>query len=83
MDTGGKVATGILVPLGVIGFAVGGYYLIKASKNTSHRERQPRKGSVLERLEYNKNMGFSMPTFGNSFDLEYYGGKRRTQRRRR
>jgi hypothetical protein len=35
MDTGGKVATGVLVPLGVIGLAVGGYLLLRGSKNRS------------------------------------------------
>jgi uncharacterized membrane-anchored protein YhcB (DUF1043 family) len=32
MDTSGKIATGVLVPLGVIGLAVGGYLLLRGSK---------------------------------------------------
>ena len=34
MDTGGKVATGILVPLAVVGAAVGGYLLLRGSKKS-------------------------------------------------
>jgi hypothetical protein len=35
MDTSGKIATGVAVPLGVIGLAVGGYFLLRRSKKPS------------------------------------------------
>ena len=72
METGGKIATGVLVPLAVGGAAVAAYFLLRGSKNKdpfSHisKPRGPKR------------------TYGpdDSYREEYGGGKRRTHRRRR
>jgi len=51
MDTGGKIATGVLVPLAVGGAVVAAYFLFfKKSRWTASDGSPARKGSVLARL---------------------------------
>lgn len=70
MDTGGKIATGVLVPIAIVGAAVGGYFLLSGSKKT-HKSS----GSYSN---------FYLDSLRDLDSEEILGGKRRrTQRRRR
>jgi threonine synthase len=93
MDTGGKIATGVLVPLGVIGLAVAGYYGFKRYKKHQHnritkRLKLKKEDEFKEDIEM-KRMGISqlLPDMDSDNDEEYnkvrIGGKRRKTRHRR
>ena len=74
MDTGGKVATGLLVPLAVVGAVVGGYFVVKGmGGNKKHHTSKAREGSVLA----------SMKDYEKDSDNPFSGGKRRKTHRRR
>ena len=70
MDTGGKVATGILVPLAVVGAAVGGYFIIRSMGKGGKKDEL--------KIEIPK---FNLAPMGQG--VRYGGKRRRTHRRRR
>ena len=76
MDTGGKIATGILVPLAVVGAAVGAYILIISNVRGQFKKGRDKHAypeptaAVLQKVDKMLNDAFS-------------GGKRRRTHRRR
>ena len=97
MDTGGKVATGILVPLGVIGLGAAGYWVYQMNKQFK-AERARRSGVEREKvmkgrqgqIAYLSSLGRRRTDYSEDEweDMGYPmpkdgGRKRRTHRRRR
>ena len=69
MDTGGKIATGVIVPLAVGGAAVAAYFLLRGpKKNTDDSWNTPAQFEG---------------TIRTGRRARFAGGKRRTHRRRR
>ena len=56
MDTGGKIATGVLVPLGIIGIAAGGYYIYYTEKKNRRQRSLKREGYYNLLDDHNKSM---------------------------
>jgi len=77
MDTGGKIATGILVPLAVGGAAVAAYFLLVPKK--MQVEWATSSDGTYNRMASNSNRGFFNTWDGRSM----VGGKRRRCTRRR
>ena len=71
MDTGGKIATGILVPVGVGIVGLASYMIYD-----HYRQKQKHKQQKWEE-DWDKKIGTG--THG----IQFLGGKRRTHRRRR
>jgi hypothetical protein len=77
MDTSGKITSGVLVPLGVIGLAVGGYFLIFRKKKTSDSKQNSH--ALKNQLALFKVF---QDEDEESDRKSLLGGKRRTRRRR-
>jgi len=71
MDTGGKIATGVLVPLAVVGAAVGGYFLIISNVRAQFKHGRDKHNTAAHQSKLFETK------------LDFGGKRRRTHRHRR